>query len=194
MPASLVLLAVTTACGAGRSATAPTTTRPPAPAESTVPPVSSTPPGSSCTGTDLSASVGWQGATGSMLGGVSFTNRGQRSCALGGYLGVELHDQNGQVLHVTEKQVGPNSVGPAVTSPPVVVLPPGVVDGAGFSVQWFNWCGPTPARPGVTVTLPSGAQIDAGTVPLANSLGVPRCDGGPGSSSWIQIGPVEPHK
>src|SRR5205823_5672239 len=48
-----------------------------------------------CKAADLTAVAGWQGATGSMAGAVTFINKSAATCALQGRPGIHLLDSEG---------------------------------------------------------------------------------------------------
>ena len=137
------------------------------------------PPGTpACLPSDLSASAGWQGGGGQMLGSLTVTNVGAQPCALNGPLRlVELRASTAAVGPIDYRaDGGDGSNVPGSSAGPVLLEPGGR---AGAYLWWSNWCGA--AKPLVTslaVTLPSGG------VPLAARAaspgpgfgGVPRCD------------------
>jgi Domain of unknown function (DUF4232) len=138
------------------------------------------PPGTpACTADRLHATAGWQGATGSLAGWVRVTSRAGPSCALGGYLAIQLLDAQGRALPTRTGRAGRGQVTP-------VLVGPGVAATVAF--VWANWCGPRPGRLGVRVTLPGG-----GTLVPAIEAGTPRgltarCDA-PGAGSVLSRGP-----
>jgi hypothetical protein len=144
-----------------------------------------------CTVPQLTTSGGWQGATGTLLGGIAITNEGQAPCSLGGYLEVSLHDEHGNLLNVEVVHTGIIGTdgaldGPEITAP--VVLPRGKADSAVIALRWSNWCGPSPGSTvvvdltvnGTTFSIPSGV----------NSWGVTTCLGAQ-EPSVLEEGPVQ---
>lgn len=101
----------------------------------------------------------WQGATGSLLGGIWFTNLGQGSCFLVGYLKITLVNQQGQSLAVQLRQGPPVAEPNPPAIPTPVELSPGKPRTAFVGLQWFNWCGPSPGTVSVLVILADGAKL-----------------------------------
>ena len=131
-----------------------------------------------CVPSDLTATAGWQGATGQMVGWLTLTNVGQHPCVVDGSprliqlrAGDAILDT---VTYKAGKDAGPgNSTG--VAGP--VLLRPG--DQAGAFLFWTNWCPEMiPAVSVVLVTLPTGGSpIVAGPCPPGPGyFGTPRCD------------------
>jgi Protein of unknown function (DUF4232) len=141
----------------------------------------------SCSASQLSSVGGWQGATQSMLGAISLSNRGATECELRGYLTVAILDRQGAVLHVKTRHGTPQTGTP---SPKVenVLLPPGKADAAQIFVQWFNWCGADPSPITVRLTLPDGETL--GVPPGQDPWAVEDCQS-PAGPSVLQIGPVQ---
>ena len=149
-----------------------------------------------CAPSDLTATAGWQGATGQMVGWLTLTNVGQRPCVVDGSprliqlrAGDAILDA---VTYKAGKDAGPgNSTG--VAGP--VLLRPG--DQAGAFLLWTNW-GPAmiPAVSAVRVTLPTGGSpIVAGPYPPGPGyFGTPRCDQPMMGSTFTAYAfvPVEP--
>ncbi len=131
-----------------------------------------------CVPTDLTASAGWQGGSGQMLGWLTLTNVGQRPCVVNGsprLIQMRAGDVTlDAVTYRAGKDAGPgNSTGVAG---PVLLLPG---DQAGAFLLWTNWCPEMlPAVSAVLVTLPSGGSpIVAGPAsPGPGYFGAPRCD------------------
>lgn len=138
-----------------------------------------------CTASELSATVGWQGATGSMAGSVVLTNVGNRSCTLDGPADIQFVDASGTSLPVTQSEMAAGSAQPVGATP----LRPG--EQASVFFVWRNYCGPQPNGSLTTrVTLPNGggrlvAQPDG---PNADKGLLPRCDV-PGTASTVSVGP-----
>jgi|GEM_PF-2127329 len=156
-----------------------------------------------CQAADLQGKVYWQGAGGSMVGGIDFTNHSAKSCSLTGVPPVQLLDKDGQLLPLIVD-------GPICFSCPfipteyvrgyldglkvgVIAIKPGEI--AQVMLFWSNWCSPKPALPiTVRVTLPVNSQqinipaLELDSIkPLAS---FPRCDV-PESSSGLTVGPFE---
>ncbi len=137
------------------------------------------PPGTpTCLPGDLTASAGWQGGGGQMLGSLTVTNAGTYPCALDGPPRlVELHAGTAAVETIDYRaDRGDGSNVPGSIAGPVLLEPGGK---AGAYLWWSNWCGA--AKPLVTslaVTLPSvGAPLTAGAASPGPGIGgVPRCD------------------
>ncbi len=131
-----------------------------------------------CLPGDLTASAGWQGGGGQMLGSLTVTNVGQHACLLRGSPRlVELRSARAIVEPITyHAEPSDGSSDPSVIAGPVLLEPGGT---AGAFLWWSNWCGTTtPVVTSLTVTLPSGgAPIDAGPTSFGPGIGgVPRCD------------------
>jgi len=137
------------------------------------------PPGTrTCVPNDLTASAGWQGATGQLVGGVAVTNTSSTACVITGPpRRLELLAGT-TILKITYLPMAGTDPGAIVTTPAQpAYLKPG--DQAGAFVAWGNWCGTTrPTVTAVLVTLPGGGQpITAGaTSPGPGIAGYPRCD------------------
>jgi hypothetical protein len=139
-----------------------------------------------CSSSQLGLSGSWQGATGSLAGGIYFTNRGGQRCFLDGYMKLTLLNSHAQTMNVGVR-VSPINVIPTVARTATrVVLPPGR-KAAWEAVQWFNWCGPYPGAVSIQVALPGGAIIRP-TVVMGQ--GGARCDS-PRSPSYLNEGPVQ---
>ena len=146
----------------------------PVPSPTLVPIPSGTP---TCAPSDLTASAGWQGATGQMVGWLTLTNAGQHPCVVDGSPRL-IQLRAGDVIldavtYKAGKDAGPgNSTG--VAGP--VLLRPG--DQAGAFLWWTNWCPEMiPAVSAVLVTLPTGGSpIVAAPSSPGLYLGTPRCD------------------
>jgi hypothetical protein len=133
-----------------------------------------------CAAGSLRAELGLQGATGSLAGGVVFTNRGPRPCSLLGPVRAQLvggRDRAGVRLRAAPAE--PSQ--PGVPHPWLRALRTG--DSAFLRIWWSNWCGrPRPAALGVAV---GGLSF---RLPLQ---GTARCDA-PGAASTLSVGPLEP--
>ncbi len=134
----------------------------------------------SCQAHDLAADAFWQGATGSMYGGVTFSARTSAACLMRDTLQIQPLGTHGSPLPIRIIHLTRNSA-------PSVVVEPG--QRAAISLFWSNYCGPPPSYPlRVRITLPGGnGQL---SVPVRNG-GVPRCDA-PSYQSTLREGPVQP--
>jgi hypothetical protein len=145
----------------------------PFPAASSVPKATPT-----CQASSLQAQGTWQGAGGSVAGGVSFVNVGKDPCFVQGQPTVELFDQHGQRLSVVAAQ-------PSVSVPPAarVLLAPRSGT-ASVLVQWFNWCGADSGPVVARVILPSATA----SITVAPPIGfLPHCNNA-ASPSTIDAG------
>jgi hypothetical protein len=130
-----------------------------------------------CAVDQVSAGVaGWQGATGSMLGGFLIWNTSGEPCRLTGRPSIAIRDATGHRLAVTNIPAPEPPLRPIVlpANQPAPVLfeeAPGGL--AQVTIQWFNWCGADPAEPmSLAITLPEGGVLQTPVV----MGGVPRCD------------------
>jgi hypothetical protein len=141
---------------------------------------------STCAAWDLDASGGWQGATQTMLGAISFTNIGNSSCELRGFVKVELLNQNDAVLNVrTVHSITPALEG-STNTVRAIVLAPGKSGAARVPIQ-LSCSGPVPDVSVVRVVLPDGQSISVH--PGANPWTVGSCNfEGP---SILNEGPVQ---
>lgn len=132
--------------------------------------------GPKCRAAQLSASVGFQGATQTDVGSAEIKNTGDRACSLpAGWPHVRL-TSDGKTL-VVHQQRPLRSGGPP--RPPARVLAPG--QQAVLEMQWGNWCGSphAPVSQGgepltlleVTFLLRFGARLAV----AAESPGTPPC-------------------
>ncbi len=131
-----------------------------------------------CLPSDLTASAGWQGGGGQMLGWLAVTNVGRHPCVLEGSPRlVELRSANTIVEPITyQGEPSDGSSDPSVIAGPVLLKPGGA---AGALLWWSNWCGTTTLEvTSLVVTLPSGGgPIEAGpATPGTVMSGLPRCD------------------
>jgi Protein of unknown function (DUF4232) len=131
-----------------------------------------------CQASSLQAEGSWQGATGSMAGGVSFVNAGKDSCFVEGQPTIELFDQHGQRLTVVAAQPSASPL-PATR----VLLAPRSAT-AFVLVQWFNWCGTDPGPVVAKLMLPSATASITMTPPIAL---IPHCNNAV-SPSTIDVG------
>jgi len=159
------------------SSSLPATTLPPAPGTSPSPtPVPATAP--PCQAGDLQAQGTWQGAGGSMAGGISLVDGGTAPCYVGGPPTIDLFDQHGQRLSVVVSQPSP----PTSPAPRVLLAPHSRP--ASVLVQWFNWCGSDPGPVVAKVSLPP--QVGSITVQPPIGL-IPRCNDA-ASPSTLDVG------
>ncbi|HZT84386.1 MAG TPA: DUF4232 domain-containing protein [Gaiellaceae bacterium] len=132
--------------------------------------------GPTCRATQLSTTVGFQGATQTDVGGAEIKNVGDGTCSLpGGWPRVRL-SSNGHTLSVQQRRPLRSGAPP---EPAARVLAPG--QRAVVEMQWLNWCGSPhqPVRNGgeplraldVSFALRFGARL----VVTAESTGTPPC-------------------
>ncbi len=144
-----------------------------------------------CKADSLSATAGYQGATGSMAGSIILTNTGTEPCSLQGTAQVKLVDSYGQELVTEQKAMSLDGIDQLIT------LKPG--QQASLFIVWANWCPPgtpetaaaSPMAGGVSfqVTLPDGHGVLTAKAMLGHKSDtlVPRCDV-PGQSSTLSVG------
>lgn len=123
--------------------------------------------------------AGWAGATGSLLGGFLIWNTSSEPCRLEGRPSVGIVDAAGRPLDVTAVPAPSPSARPILLGPrqPVPLLNHEAPGGlASETLQWFNWCGPSPKQPlSLTVTLPEDGVLHVPVVFFGGG-GTPRCD------------------
>jgi hypothetical protein len=142
-----------------------------------VPPIAPT-----CRSAALEARLGLQGATGSLAGGVSLTNRAGEPCSLRGRVAVRFLDGS-DPAGVDLTTFAPQQPEPGVSIPSLRALRRG--ESVFVRIWWSNWCGePSPTKLGLR--LPSGDVID-----LALGTGAPRCDA-PARPTSLAVGRAEP--
>lgn len=138
-----------------------------------------------CLPGDLSASAGWQGGGGQMIGWLNVKNTGAHPCVLHGSPQlVELRSGRTIVKPIAyQGEPSDGSSDPSVVAGPVLLEPGGA---AGALLWWSNWCGATtPAVTSLTVTLPSAGAVETGpTSPGPGIGGVPRCDAPSAASTF----------
>lgn len=164
-----------------------TTPEPAPPTDAGVPP---------CAATDLAGTARWQGATGSLAGGLSLVNTGASACALPGTAQLQLVDAQGEVLPTLQQQAPDLCQAPQDTtgcpSHTTVVVQSG--EQATLRFVWQNWCGDPPVGPiALDVMLPTQpSPLSAPVVDPAGkpSTAAPRCNA-PDSPSTLALGPVE---
>ncbi|HEY5057603.1 MAG TPA: DUF4232 domain-containing protein [Gaiellaceae bacterium] len=136
--------------------------------------------------------VFFNGATGSLVGLVTFRNEGA-TCSLLGRPRVRLVGGIASSIRereavLTGEQAAPGGPAPAFS---VRALPHGRT--ASVEIWWSNWCGPgnagagrsSPPPTGVEVTLPSGGSV------RQKVTEAPRCDA-PQSPSTVYVGSFQP--
>jgi hypothetical protein len=149
-----------------------------------------------CSPADVIGSARWQGATGSLAGGLRLVNIGSGPCTLPGSPAVQLVDTQGRALQVALRTAPdlcekPRGAAGCQAQPAVVVQPS---EQAFVRFVWQNWCGPTPSGP-ITLTATLSAQQSLVSVPILDADGTPsavapRCDE-PGSPSTLTLGPLQ---
>jgi hypothetical protein len=93
----------------------------------------------SCAPASLTATFGGQGATQSLLGGVTVTNDGRRACRLAGRPTITIRGGSpGEVL--SERAMNTAALIPNERFGATLLLGRGHSPTADF--QWFNWCNP----------------------------------------------------
>jgi hypothetical protein len=132
--------------------------------------------GPRCRAAQLSASVGFQGATQTLVGGADIKNIGGRTCSLpAGWPRVRL-TSNGNALVVHQQRPQRSGSPPG---PPARVLAPGQT--ARVEMQWLNWCGSPHApvsqggEPLTVLKVNFLFGFGAGLVVNAESVGTPKC-------------------
>lgn len=157
-------------------------TPPPQPARPTPRPV---PPGTRvCTPADLTATADWQGATGSMAGGIGVTNDSSTACVLDGPPKLVVIKAGTTTMPTAYSAAGARPGG--IDPPGPGLLEPG--DHGSWWLFWENWCGQDLVPTSVTVTLPDGSgtvvAVPGSSTPGPGMGGTPRCDA-PGSPSSL---------
>lgn len=170
-------------------------TLPPQPGRPTPRPV---PPGTRmCAPADLTATAGWDGATGLMAGSIRVTNVNSTACVLDGPPELVVI-KAGTTTMPTAYSVAAGP-GPSGAQPPgPALLEPG--DHGAWWLSWANWCGQDLVPTTAVVTLPDGSgPLIAGpgsSTPNPGIGGTPRCDaqGSPSSLSVtaFEYQPPEP--
>jgi len=94
-----------------------------------------------CRLSQLSATAGFEGATGSMLGGATITNTSRSACSLPAGKPTILVSWHGTPLPVQTRVHNPQGW---PTWKPARVLPPG--GRSEVLLQWWNYCGPGAGR------------------------------------------------
>jgi uncharacterized repeat protein (TIGR01451 family) len=128
--------------------------------------------------TDLTATAEWQGATGSMAGGIAVRNVSSSACVLDGPPKLVVIKASKTTMPTAYR--ASNTKGPGGGPPPG----PGLLepeDRGTWWLFWENWCGSRNLVPTtLLVTLPDGSGVIVATQdPNTNRLGIggkPRCD------------------
>jgi uncharacterized protein DUF4232 len=137
-----------------------------------------------CLASALHARLFLQGATGSLVGGVTLLNAGTRPCALVGRPAVSFGAPAAARAKWRVKRLAASTAPPDVLADPpgsLRALRPG--KSASVTVYWSNWCGPPPRA--LRLALASGTTI---AIALARA---PRCDA-PQAPSTVAVGPFMP--
>ena len=144
-------------------------------------------------GADPKSGVFDNGATGSLVGWVSFRNDG-RACSLLGVPRVRLVGADSGAVHQVQKPLQGEAPAPDALPPPFSVraLPQGRT--ASVQIWWSNWCAAgnrgggnlsPPPPPAVELTLPAGGAV---RLKVAHA---PRCDS-PRYPSTVSVGAFAP--
>jgi hypothetical protein len=136
------------------------------------------PPGTrACVAADLDATAFWDGATGSMGGGIGVTNVSPTACVLDGPPKLVVIRSGSNVLSTDYTAVPTGGLSGRLAAGPGL-LEPG--DMGGWALTWNNWCGRDLTPTSVTVKLAHGggtlvARADP-SFPGFAIRGTPRCD------------------
>jgi len=131
-------------------------------------------------GADRKAGVFANGATGSLVGWVTFRNDG-RTCSLMGRPRVRFL---GAAERQVQRPLPEETPAPDVLPPPFSVRALPHARTANVEIWWSNWCGTRPPT-AIEVTMPSGGSV---RLKVATA---PRCDV-PGSPSTATVGRFAP--
>jgi hypothetical protein len=134
-------------------------------------------------GADRRAGVFFNGATGSLVGWVTYHNDG-RTCSLLGRPGVRLVGGPSATVHQLQKPLQLVAFSPDVLPPPFSTRALPHARTAIVEIWWSNWCA-SRAPTAVELTLPSGGSV---RLKVAHA---PRCDA-PGSPSTVSVGTFTP--
>jgi uncharacterized protein DUF4232 len=145
---------------------------------------------SACTTAQVMIQASWEGATGTLAGGVAVTNLGSSACVLAGPPQVQLR-ADGAPIDVTITTYESVNADQPSEAPPVL-LEPG--DQAQAPLSWYNWCGGPLGEVGVVVTLPGQSEpVQASYVgPAPVGFLTPRCDA-PDAASSLGVFPFQPY-
>jgi len=142
-----------------------------------------------CTASDLEATGGWQGATQTMLGGISLTNVAKSACTMYGFPSLQLIGEQGTIV----KERTQHGVSPASSTltgkARIFALLPGEPNQALIPLQ-FSCEGPVPDVRVVRVVLSDGTYLYA--KPGDNPWTVESCVQGASGLSTLMEGPVQP--
>ena len=147
-----------------------------------------------CSAPDLSTHAAFQGATGSMFGGITVMNRSSLACSLPQTTIVSL-SWHGRPLAVTTRPFPPNwlrRMNPQWARPLTVLARGGR---AQVILQWFNWCGATPWGQNrgfhLTVGLTIAHQPAAVEATTTDLVAPPYCNQKPpaGTGSHLRVSP-----
>jgi hypothetical protein len=136
-----------------------------------------------CRAAQLRARAAWQGATGSLVGGITIVNRGPTACAVSGRPGVVIRGSNGNIARTIERPARAFEGAPVGTT----VLVPG--QRAFVFVLWMNFCDRIRPPLSLVVMLPRGAGHLV--APVARPAGTARCNV-PDTPSSLAVGPFDP--
>ncbi len=155
------------------------------------PPASAAVAAAPCASDRLEAGrASFDGAGGSLAGGLPLRDAGPDPCRLEGHPGVAVLDRAGRALRITA--VASTDIARPVDLDPRVALPAEHADAAvrglaSLFLVWSNWCGPADTRLGsLALTMEDGGVI---RVPM-EAASLPRCDS-PQDRSTISVGPFE---
>lgn len=147
-----------------------------------------------CAASQLKASLFLQGASMSLVGGITIVNRGARPCALVGRPKLSFSGATAKWRETRYHAQNVLPLGFDPLAPPagsLRALAPG--EHVQVNLWWSNWCGRgsnpggdsgRPAR-AMVLTAPGGGRIALHNG-LRRSFFAPVCNGGPGSSSVLQ--------
>lgn len=138
-----------------------------------------------CPTASLRAQGGWSGATGSMLGGISFTNIGPTPCSLQGYFTVQIAG-DGATLAVDLVHTNASGEIDPPDAAPAVMLAPEDNDAAEIRLQWMNWCVERPTDISVSVIV-DGTVVPVMPATSAAFAGIPRCDNADAASRLLEL-------
>jgi hypothetical protein len=147
-----------------------------------------------CSAGELRATASLQGAAGSVIGSITLTNFGSRTCTLTGRPTIALTSSTGTVVTVGQVATLPQWRVDGAKEPkgwPVVDLHPG--GAAEFRVRWSNQC-PQLTKPVLwRVGVPEAVGHGADTVEVSGADGTypPSCNGS-AEAATLEIGPFEP--
>jgi hypothetical protein len=134
-------------------------------------------------GADQREGVFFNGATGSLVGWVSYRNDG-RACSLLGWPRVRLVGGPSATVPQLQKPLQLVASSPDVLPPKFSTRALPYARTAIVQIWWSNWCAPRPPS-AVELTLPSGGSV---RLKVAHA---PRCDA-PSSPSTVSVGTFTP--